>query len=770
MSHMCTRLNQKKNILFLAGVLAVFAFGVALRLLPWENFITRDGVYLLEGDNYEHLRKVKIVLSGFPWFPSYDYYMGYPVGTANITNPFFDLVLAFIVRMVLVFYNGLYAVEKLLVVLPPFLGMLAVFPFFFWARETFGPGRALVSAAVFVLMPAHIYATMAGRPDNELAEPLAAAALFYLYALSLRKLSGDGKGAYLIPALTGMTAFVSILFWRGALLWWAIIGCHTFFMMLSGGKGRWRDFWRSGAIIFGTAAAATGVYCLLDPFNVKPGFNFNTVSWFHLVAAMFMAAGLWATALFLAAREKGRSFGWSILSGGAVLAGTVVLFGVAAPGFFNGIFEGSQVVGGGNVWTKTIAQYRPLLTDDAGRFSLSSPLRASTAFLFLAPLVLIALSLPGRLKGSVPAYSFFVLSGWTLFLLSLVNGRYENVFTLTVAACGGLFLAAVYNFLKERLGLASGRLAGGAAAMAAAIMLLYPSLQFYKGLTMSQPFLIKGDLEETLYWIKSATPPTSHFLEPWKKPEYGVMARWEFGGWIEHIAQRPSVASVYGMETYGLAESAAFFLATDEKEFLDIIDRNNVRYFILSKTLGALPEYAGILGRDPSGYLSTKPDETGRPVWETGDKFFRLAQTGLYMMDGQAADSPIPFKEVGGVRLVYESPSASDVRGFAGEVKQYKVFERVKGARLTGKARPGEKIVLAGTVVTNQGREFQTVRTASADAAGRFVIVAWYPTVQQGEYKTGVNGAYLLKIGNSGKGLLVSEDDVINGAVLELGG
>lgn len=749
----------------------MFIFGVVLRMIPWENFITRDGVYLLEADNYEHLRKVTVVLNNFPWFPSYDYYMGYPVGTANITNPFFDLVLAFIVRTLLVFYDGLYAVEKLVAVLPPFIGMLAVFPFFLWVRESFGSRRALIAALVLVLMPAHIYTTMIGRPDNELAEPLAAAVLFYLYALSLRKLSaGSGLRAYLVPALTGLAAFVSILFWRGAVLWWAVIGGHTFLMMVFSGKELWRGFWKNGAVIFGAAALSAFVYCLVDPFNVKPGFNFNTVSWFHLIVAVLMCAGLWATALFLKEREKGRSFGISLIYGAGLMAASLIVLVIIAPGFFRGIFEGTQVVGGGNVWTKTIAQYRPLLTDDAGRFSLSSPLRASTAFLFLAPFVLIVLSLPGRLRNSGPAYSFFVLSGWALLLLSLVNGRYENVFTLTVAACGGVFLASIYNLVKGRLGAIAGALAGGAMAIATAVILLYPSAPFYRGLTMSQPFLIKGDLEDTLYWMKSATPATSHFLEPWKKPEYGVMARWEFGGWIEYMAQRPSVATVYGMETHGLTESAEFFLATDEKEFLDIIDKNKVRYFILSKTLGALPEYAEILGRDPSGYLVTKPDETGRLVWETGEKFFKLVQTGLYMLDGQSAEAPIPFKGVGGVRLVYESPSASDVRGFAGEIKQFKVFERVKGARLVGRARPGEKVVLAGTVVTNQGRAFQTIRETTADSAGRFVIEAWYPTVNQGEFKTGVNGAYMLRIGNSGKGLLVSEDDIINGAVLELGG
>lgn len=759
----------KKNILLFGALLVVFAFGVALRMIPWENFITRDGVYLLEADNYEHLRKVTIVLANFPWFPSYDYYMGYPVGTANITNPFFDLVLAFIMKPLLVFYGGVYAVEKLIVVLPPFIGMLAIFPFFLWARESFGAGRAFVATVLLVLMPAHIFTTLVGRPDNELAEPLAAAVLFYLYALSLRR-AEDKAGLSVVAALTGVAAFISVLFWRGAILWWAIIGAHAFLMIAVRARDEWRAYWKNGVVIFGAAAITAFLYCLVDPFNVKPGFNFNTVSWFHFIVASLITAGLCALGYFLGLREKGRPFGTSLLYGAGIMAAALVIFAIIAPGFYRGIFEGTAVVGGGNVWTKTIAQYRPLLTDDAGRFSILAPLRASTAFLFLSPLVLIALSLPRRLRTSNPAYSFFVISGWALFVLSLLNGRYENVFTLSVAVCGGVFLVSVYNLLSKRLAVIPGKIAGFVAAVAVAVVLLYPSLPFYRGIAMSQPFLIKGDLEETLYWMKSATPETSHFLEPWKKPEYGVMARWEFGGWIEEIAERPSVATVYGIETHGLVDSAEFFLSTDEKEFLDIIDRNDVRYFILSKTLGALPEYAEILGRDPAGYLRTVVDASGRPVWETGEKFFQLVQTNLYMTDGQPTAEPIPFKGVNGVRLVYESPSASDVRGFAGEIKQYKVFERVKGAKLVGKARPGTAVVLAGTVVTNQGRQFQTVRETRADSTGRFVVEAWYPTVNAGEGRVGVDGAYMLKIGNAGKGFVLSEEDIINGAVLELGG
>lgn len=760
---------NRDNILVLAGLLALFAAGAAIRMIPWENFITRDGVYLLEADNYEHLRKVTVVLANFPGFPSYDYYMGYPVGTANITNPFFDLVLAFVIRPLLFFKGGVYPVEELIAMLPPFLGMLAIFPFFLFAREAFGGNRAFVSTVVFIFLPAFIFTTMVGRPDNELAEPLAASVLFCLYAFSLRPSREAAASGLVLPVLTGLAAFLSVLFWRGAVLWWAIIAAHLFLMMAVNSRGRWPEYWKKGAAIFAAAAAAAFVYCLADPFNVKPSFNFNTVSWFHFVVASLALSGLASTALFLGLRDRGRAFGSSLLYGAAPIAGALVVFAAFAPGFFAGIFEGTAVVGGGNVWTRTIAQYRPLLTDDAGRFSIFTPMRASTAFLFITPAMLLVLSLPARLRGSSPALSFFVLSGWALFALSLVNGRYENVFTLTVAATAGVFLAWVYGLVSGRLRGLPGRALGAMLAALVALALVYPSAPFYRGLPMSQPFLIKGDLEDTLYWMRSATPETSHFLEPWNRPEYGVMARWEFGGWIEHIARRPSVATVYGIETHGLVDSAEFFLAEDEAEFLDIVDRNGVRYMIMSKTLGALPEYAELLGRDPSGYLRTRLDQAGRPVWETGEKFFRLVQTALYMADGQPLDAPIPFKGVGGVRLVYESPSASDVRGFAGEVKQYKVFERVRGARLTGRTRPGETVVLAGTVITNQGRTFQTMRETRADSSGAFSITAWYPTVTRGEGRVGVDGAYMLKVGGSAKGLVVSEEDITGGAVLELG-
>jgi asparagine N-glycosylation enzyme membrane subunit Stt3 len=640
-----------------------------------------------------------------------------------------------------------------------------VLPFFLWVRQSQGTGRALVATLILCVLPGHLATTVVGRPDNEMSEPLAAALLFWLYGLSCGPPPAGRLRRDAAPVLAGLAAFAAILLWRGAILWWAILAGHAALTMVSARDGDWRAPGRSGVAVFLSAAAAGTLYCLADPFGTRPGLSYNTVSWFHVAGALLAAAALSSTALVLHLRGKGRPLGAAVSYGAAALAACVAASWVVAPGLLAGALEGAGVVGGKNPWTRTIAQYRPLLTDGEGAFSLLAPLRESTGFLFLAPAVLLVLSI--RRKGAGPAGSLFLISGWTLLALAVVNGRYENVFALTVAACGAVFLAELYGAVRRRVGDRRGVPAGAAAAVAATLLLLSPSRSLYRALPESQPLLVKGDLGETLRWMRSATPSPGEFLEPWKKPAYGVMARWELGAWIEYLARRPAVATVYGIETHGLEDSAALFLATEEREFLELLERNGARYVVLSKSIGALPTYAALLGRDPSGYLVTAPDGRGGVAWQTGPRFFSLVHTSLYVTDGQPAG---PFRAVGGVRLVYESRSATDMMGLTGEIKQYKVFERVKGARLVGRARPGERVVLAGTIVTNQGRAFETVREGTADAAGSFALEAWYPTLGPGAAGTGVRGAYVLRVGNAERRVTVAEDDVVSGKVVALGG
>ncbi len=337
---------------------------------------------------------------------------------------------------------------------------------------------------------------------------------------------------------------------------------------------------------------------------------------------------------------------------------------------------------------------------------------------------------------------------------------------MIVAGAGGVFLSSVGGLIEARFDGAKGRAAGTGAIAALVIVGLLPSVSFYKGLPHTAPVLIKGDLEETLFWVRDNTLPTGNYLYPQKRPEYGVLAQWEFGGWIEAVAERPSVATVMGTETHGMRESAGFYLSTDEREFLKILDDNGVKYFILSKTLADLPEYAAIIGTDPAGYVNRKVLPDGRETVETGQRFFDLLTTSLYLNDGQRTASPIPFRSVPGVRLVYESSGQSDFKGLPQEVKKYKVFERVKGAIVKGAARPGEPVAMAGLVMTNTGRKFFVTSDTSADSEGVFYLNFFYPNVDMRSGKTGIVSGYVVQVGKKKYDLQISEKDIIEGNVI----
>ncbi|MDP2689088.1 MAG: STT3 domain-containing protein, partial [Deltaproteobacteria bacterium] len=656
--------------------------------------------------------------------------------------------------------------------LPPVVGMLAVVPLFLWARECFGTSTALLASLIFAILPVNILSGMVGRPDNELIEPFWAALTFYMYALCNRERpqdSGDSgplKDAALGVA-TGAVATLALLYWRGALLWWAIMAAHAVLSLLyrnlrKGGTNQ--RLWLSTTIAFAFAAALISLVNIIKPWGLTGGMRFNIVSWFHAVSAFIAAAGLFAAGLMAYLKEKrGLSTAASFALGAVLFLVLLVVTAAIAPDYFRGILQGTAVVGGENKWTSTIAQYRPLFKDASGRWSLAAPLESSRLLLFAAPLALIHLALRKRND----AASFFVFSGWALLLLTVINGRYENVLSIIVSISGAVLLGFVYRLMSREGQGASAKARGAAVTVAVLAGLLMPSLSFYRTLPLYSPFIVKGDLEESLLWIRDNTPATSHYYEPSRRPEYGVMARWEYGGWISAMARRPAIATIYGIETHGMKESAEMFLATDNEKFLRILDENHARYLILSKSIGALSGYAELLGRDPEGYLNERTDPSGRTILETGQKYFDLVHVNLYLADGQPSGGPVFFRGVGGVRLVYESATREGIGGLEQDVKKYKVFERVPGAAITGKARPNERVLLAGVVRTNRNRRFYAVSEAQAGPDGAFTLSAWYPSIGPYDRGVGVLGGYVLKAGDKERRVFVTEDDVVSGRELK---
>ncbi len=788
-----------KKAVFL--MLAVFIIGSLIRLVPWANFITPEGIYLLEGDNYEHLRKIILILNDFPYPPVHDFYIGFPEGTGAIWAPLLDITLAVLVKTVNLLTGA--GAETVTAALPAPVGMLAAIFLFLWVREIFGATAGLASALVLALLPSHIFTTIIGRPDNELIEPVFAALTFYLHTRACGSATTGAGGAsgtggaldkqiILSGLLTGLSLAASLLFWRGALMWWAIIGAHTLLMLLYHGfKGPgslYRRYFTLGAATFTAAAIVIALVTSTGLWGTKAGVDFNTVSTFHVISALVALLSLLAAYFgFYLHYEKGFTPAKAAPPAVIILLVTILLLHLAVPAYIGGIISGAAVVGGGEGgWIGTIAEYQPLFHSSGG--GVLDTILSSSILIIIAPLLIIILAVSPAFRrlatgrdinaagatggsgvknseGAGPSgggLSFFLLSGTALFILTLKNGRYENVFTLFEAVSAGVICALTWSFVIKKKGVITGALAGGAVI----VLMLLPSVAEYVKLPRIGPVLVKGGVEEAMKWIRANTPETSHYLTPTSRPEYGVMARWEYSAWIEHIARRPSVATIFGIETHGLKESAAFFLSTDDKEAVSILDDNLSRYVIVTKTLGALGGYATLLGRDARDYAVMETGEDGARYWQTGPDYIELVYARLLLTDGEGLPNDDGIKKVDGFRLVYES---GELAGFAppfNETRTIKVFERVKGAVIRGTSEPGSVVTISAKVLTNQGRTIPVERRTRVDNKGRYALKAYYPELKGGldrGRRTGTVGGYTVTTTEGGRGVLLSEEDVLGG-------
>ena len=576
-------------------------------------------------------------------------------------------------------------------------------------------------------------------------------------------------------AVTGLSLAASLLFWRGALIWWAILGAHTLLTLLYHGfQGRTpllKRYFTLGASTFATAAIVIAIVTSTGLWSTKAGVDFNTVSSFHVLSALVALFSFTASYLgFHLHYEKGFRAATAAPLALISFLGVILALHLIIPAYLGGILSGTAIVGGfEGGWIGTISEYQPLFFAPGG--TVLETILSSSILIIVTPALIAALAISpalrrlateSRVTGDGGGLSFFLLSGGLLFILTLKNGRYENLFTLFEAGSAGVICALAFDFVARKKGVIIGALSG----VVVIILTLLPSASEYASLPRIAPVLVKGDVEETMKWIRGNTPETSYYLTPAKKPEYGVMARWEYSAWIEHIARRPSVATIFGIETHGLKESAAFFLSTDDKEAASILDENGARYVVISKTLGALNGYAELLGRDARDYAVIRTGDNGIKYWQAGPDYIELVYARLLLTDGEGLPGTGGIKKVSGLRLVYESEEPAGFTPPFDETRKLKVFERVKGAVISGTTAPGSIVKVTATVLTNQGRTIRIERKTRADNTGRYAVKAYYPELKDAlerGIKTGTTGGYTVTTGTGKRRVMLTEGEVLGG-------
>ena len=724
----------------LAPALLVFLLALAVRLLPWGSVFAFGGTYLYDPDCYVRLRKILVYLQAFPATQVHDFYQGYPVGTGVVSPPTMEYLVAALLYPVRQLPQIAFVCQQVVVFAPALIGALTALCLFLFLRRPFGVLPALTAAVILSISPEHVEATRLARFDNEMLEPLLMLLTFGAYCRTYERDGGKW------PALSaGLLSFVFLSIWRGAIFPLAIIGADMIWRIVArrcddAGADR---LGRVALQLYLTPALLVALVCLSDAWGTRGLFSYSMVSWFH--AVLFATA---AFVLYLGAWLRQRDVAGQ---GSAVAALVLMVLAVAAACwlFRQQLGAGIGIVTGGNLWVDSIAQYQTMGGADLLRnFGLSILVMPCALFLLrtepLAPF---------------PWRRFLLIWTLTIAVAALARVRYAEYLPLNAAIMAGVAVFFLQVKYVRKTAFPAGLLAP--VTLLAVLLLQSTTWPYFATLKGSGGNLtVRGDLEQTMLWLRDNTPAPGDPYRPARKPAYGVLARWDYGGWIESVALRPSVATNYGTETYGMEVAAHFFLSADEGEVSALLRKNGVRYLVVDKVLGDLPMYAKLIGSTQSFFAERSVPGSNTTMYVPTPEAMGLVVSRLFFADGSQAQAVgLDFAPVEGVRLVYESSSPAEVSGFPWEVKKLKVFEVADGGAVVVRGAPGSAVTLEVPVVTNQGRRFvyRNQKRCGSDGAARFRLL--YPP-RKDATSTGAVGPAQFTSGGRSVALSYSEADL----------
>ncbi|RZB29528.1 MAG: dolichyl-diphosphooligosaccharide---protein glycosyltransferase [Candidatus Argoarchaeum ethanivorans] len=312
----------------------------------------------------------------------------------------------------------------------------------------------------------------------------------------------------------------------------------------------------------------------------------------------------------------------------------------------------------------------------------------------------------------------------------------------------------------------------------------------------------------SLEWMRYNTPdPGISYYGPYERPPkgepypypdtaYGVMSWWDYGFWIETIGRRIPNANPFQGGIGGGKEqrpgAATFLTAESEDEANKIADELGVRYVVSDVEMAtgkfyAIAAWDGVTGQEywqkywqsvqTSGGMQNLPSMT----------YYSSMEARLHTLDGiglkhyRLVHESMPGYDAG-YRQVYNLytkmyPDFYEVYpNFPKKIPEentgyVKIFEYVKGARITGSAPLNSTVTLQVPILTNKGRTFEYAQTTTA-SNGTFTFIVPYSTdgaaVNGTNFDTAPSDLYAITIEGRVHRVPVSEGDVMNANIVEV--
>ena len=771
---------MKKEVLqhtataLLLTVLAAFTF--AVRFWPANDYVfgIKDRVRPLGYDSYFHVRHAKFSADHFPLVHRWDVGTHYPTGLRAGYAGLYDVAIAAGSFLVTAVRPSDESVEMAAVLLPPLLGVAALFVLYRLTREFFNRPVSLAVCALYTLYPGRsLTYTLLGFSDHHSAELVLSLLSVWGLVLAVKRERGSEKHRWVWHLLYAAPLAVFLFTWAGAPLHLVTLG-FAIAIPLTLDLGFNRDsapFCRGCLRYFGAVCVFVSLALLLYP-DLRMTLPPAAIP----LASLALAVAPWCYTRIV--QSLGRRWNrWVVIACLATaLTGGVVLACVTVPAVRSFL--------------------APLYTTKELTYSELRAVDLAFLWRFHGPVAILALlSIPllfvkREYHQSLLPVAMLYSAAWLYLWWRSSDYAYLGGTILALLSAPALETAGrmILGAEQERSRL---RILVGAAL--AVVLLILPVLPMK---WTSAPWPSRTELHgfimptlgwyQAMDWMKENTPeppvtPLSK-VDPWDEEEgfafpegsYGVMCSWDVGNWVSTLGNRTPVWSQWASDVPG-----NWLLATDPGQAEDLLcpggsEHDRVRYIVLEPSLLAQSYVTkarrmGVPEMEIFKIHGTQ-DFEGRqvPIATFGQQHRNSMAARLYLGDGEG---------LGRYRLIYESPARSftryihitakeslfaeatplrtveDIRnavklisgdpvwperegfGYLGRIDStVKIFEHVEGAMIRGSAPGAHRVTATLPLQAESTHRTLTYRTsAETDANGAYLIRVPYATTGKTE-------------------------------------
>jgi len=665
----------------LSFALGLFAAALLVRLLPWTTVYEGPRTLFMGNDAYYHMRRVVYGLERFPRWLDFDPFLNFPAGARPIWTPVFDwLTTAF----VLPFHaaGGVAAAERAAALVPPLLGAACVVMVYFAARRLFDETAARVAGALLSVLAAHAWYSQVGFLDHHAATALLAAGMLWAAVGWMQPGPPSLRGSLLLS----VSQAAALLLWPGMLLHLALVETGVVWQTLrERDTGSLRLQQRAWGHLLAFAVVAP--LCLGQSWPQWGDYSATVLSRFQpwLFSALAAHAVLCAAA-FQARPGSGLALRLGAIAGAAAaVAGLSVL---ALPGLLDSAADAWRWLGKQETFQSRVMESKGLLDTRPGG-STWLLRRNLSGFGLLLPASLGALLWRSRGRPDRDARRLAALWSAGLMLAALQQRRFGNSAALGVALVSGWALVEAWRAGRS---LTPGRARALRVGLVAATALaLVPTLSAQRDSWVRTLDRLRGEprplgayhqsrrnLIDAADWLAARAGGDLTGDAP--VPPHAVMAPWHLGHRLLYTSRLPTVVGNFGddlgEENFELHRR---YMLSDEPFAAQHLDRARARFVVMES-------------------LNAKARDS-------------LAPRTMVRRLNQA-----PLEGLRHHRLLYLTPIGPAPPG----TRFYRIFERVQGAEVTGRAQPGAAVSAALLVRSgNAGLRVRAETTADADGSYR---------------------------------------------------